>query len=140
MPRIPRENFGVLMLLDELFIQCTLFEVNVARLEDAADHWIKQARGEDFDRKVPPIDILGWSTVCLSAMAAIRRLMHSGQSRDPLVAQHRRDVLRTFLGVNDRLIFPTCDRLKVPTRAYSSPRGGVRDDRISPAFRFSRSR
>ena len=42
--------------------------------------------------------------------------------------------------VNDRLIFPTCDRLKVPTPAYSSPRGGVRDDRMSPAFRFSRSR
>ena len=95
---ISSQNFGILMLLDELHIQCSLFERNVARLEDAADHWIKQARGEDFDRKVPPMDILAWATVCLSAMAAIRRLLHSGQSRNQSVAQHRRDVLRAFLG------------------------------------------
>lgn len=93
---IPSANFGILMLLDELHIQCRLFERNIERLEDAADHWIKMNRGEDFDRKVPPMDILAWCTVCLSAMAAIRHLIVSGRSNP--IADGRRRVLREFLG------------------------------------------
>jgi Tol biopolymer transport system component len=42
--------------------------------------------------------------------------------------------------VNDRLIFPTVDRLKVPTRDYSAAVVWTAADRMSPAFRFSRSR
>ena len=42
--------------------------------------------------------------------------------------------------VNDRLIFPTFDRLKVPTRDYSTAGVWAAADRIKPAFRFSRSR
>jgi hypothetical protein len=83
------------MLIDELHIQCMLFQRAFAHLEDAADHWIKLARGEDFDRKVPPLDILNWCTACLSAMAAIRRLVAAGQPN--AVADYRRKVLREFL-------------------------------------------
>lgn len=75
---IPIANFGVMALVDELHIQCRLIEVYGAHLEDAADHWIKMERGEDFDRKVPPLDILAWCTVCLAAMAAIRRMLFAG--------------------------------------------------------------
>lgn len=93
---ISNANFGVVALLDELHFQCRLFQRNFERLEDAADHWIKMERGEDFDRKVPPIDILAWCTVCLSAMAAIRRLVVAGP-RDP-VADRRRKALQSLLG------------------------------------------
>jgi hypothetical protein len=89
-------NFGVVMLIDELHIQCSLFQRAFSHLEDAADHWIKMSRGEDFDRKVPPLDILNWCTACLAAMSAIRHLLVSGRS-DP-VANRRREVLREFLG------------------------------------------
>ena len=75
---IPNENFGALVLVEEILIQCSLFTANIVRLEDAADHWMRIARSQDFDRKVPPIDILTWATVCLSAMAAIRRLIITG--------------------------------------------------------------
>jgi hypothetical protein len=95
---ISNRNYGVILLLDELHTQCMLFEYNVVRLEDAADHWIKLMRGEDWDRKVPPIDILAWATVCLSAMAAIRRLILDGQAKKPKVAQRRRERVRALLG------------------------------------------
>ena len=43
--------------------------------------------------------------------------------------------------VNDRLILPRGDRLKLPTPVMShASDGGVRVDRTRPAFRFSRSR
>lgn len=84
------------MLIDELHLQCLLFQRAFVHLEDAADHWIKLARGEDFDRRVPPLDILNWCTACLSAMAAIRRLISSGQPN--AVADYRRRILREFLG------------------------------------------
>lgn len=85
---ISNANFGVVALVDELFIQCRLIEVNGARLEDAADHWIKMERGEDFDRKVPPLDILAWCTVCLAAMAAIRRMLFAG-ANSPAIDRRR---------------------------------------------------
>jgi len=93
---IPSANFGVIALLDELFIQCSLLQANGTRLEDAADHWIKLERGEDFNRKVPPLDILAWCTVCLAAMAAIRRLLYAGSSSP--VVNRRRAALQAILG------------------------------------------
>jgi hypothetical protein len=89
-------NFGVVMLVDELHLQCKLFQSAYAHLEDAADHWIQMSRGQDFDRKVPPLDILNWCTACLAAMSAIRHLLVTGRS-DP-VADERRRILREFLG------------------------------------------
>lgn len=81
---ISNANFGVVMLLDELLIQCHLISTSGARLEDAADHWNKMALGQGFDRKVPPIDILAWCTVCPAGMAAIRRLVFGGGKPSPV--------------------------------------------------------
>lgn len=72
------------------------FQRAFAHLEDAADHWIKMSQGEDFGRKVPPLDILNWCTACLAVMSAIRHLIAAGRP-NPL-AHRRREVLRTFLG------------------------------------------
>lgn len=94
---IPNANFGVVALVDELFIQCRLIEVNGARLEDAADHWIKMERGEDFDRKVPPLDILAWCTVCLAAMGATRRLLFAGANS--VIIDRRRAALQDLLSL-----------------------------------------
>ncbi len=94
---ISNANFGVVILLDELLIQCHLISASGAKLEDAADHWNKMALGQDFDRKVPPIEILAWCTVCLAAMAAIRRLLFGGGKPSP-VPDRRRQELRALLG------------------------------------------
>lgn len=74
------------MLVDELHLQCKLFQSAYAHLEDAADHWIKMSRGEDFDRKVAPLDILNWCTACLASMSAIRHLLVSGRSDQSLMS------------------------------------------------------
>jgi hypothetical protein len=93
---VPSENFAAAILLEELWIQCLLFERNVDRLEDGADHWMKQSIGQDFGRSVPPIDMLAWATVCLSSMAAIRRLLVA-DGKSPKAIK-RRAVLYDFLG------------------------------------------
>ena len=83
------------MLLDELHIQCRLVQRASVQLEDGADHWVKLAHGQDFDRKFPPLDILAWCTVCLAGMAAIRRLLVDGEPK-PL-AKRRRSALQRLL-------------------------------------------
>jgi hypothetical protein len=105
---ISNENFGVVILLEEVQIQCMLFENNCARLEDAADHWIKLSHGEDFDRSVPPIDVVAWATVCLSAMAAIRRLLVPSPTRSK--ANKRRAALYQLL---DQPSLPTISSVAV---------------------------
>jgi hypothetical protein len=112
------------MLLDELSIQCSLISGNGARLEDAADHWIKMERGEDFDRKVPPIDILAWCTVCLAAMAGIRRLLIGGEKNG--VADRRRRELQSLLGN------PTLPSFQSPSVRNSWEHLDERLDRLIP--------
>lgn len=92
---ISNANFAVIALLDELHTQCMLIQRAATQLENGADHWIKLSRGEDFDRKFPPLDILAWCTVCLAGMTAIRRLIIGG--KDSPTAARRRLALRRLL-------------------------------------------
>jgi hypothetical protein len=94
---IPNDNFGVVILLDELWVQQTLFDRNYRWLIGAADHWVKLARSQDFDRVMAPIDIVGASTLCLSTMAVVRRMLLIKQKNNPK-ANRRREVLNALLG------------------------------------------
>ncbi|MEW6658215.1 MAG: hypothetical protein AB1424_06120 [Thermodesulfobacteriota bacterium] len=93
---IPGSNFCAVMFLIEIHIQCMLVERYADKLEQGAQHWIKLEGGEDFDGEAAPIDILAWCTVCLAAMAAIRRLVVAGESNPR--ANRRRVALKNLLG------------------------------------------
>ena len=93
---ISNENFGAVILLSELHIQCSLFQRYAEHLESAAQHWIDIGKGIDDGKKSAPLDIVAYCTVCLAAMAAIRRLIIAGEKgRKP---QHRRRALQKLLG------------------------------------------
>jgi len=66
------------MFLLELSLQCQLATRYTEHLEKAAAHWIALENGIDDGGKSPPIDIVACCAVCLSAMAAIRRLLFVG--------------------------------------------------------------
>jgi hypothetical protein len=72
---IPSSNFIAVVLLLELDIQCKLIDRYAKKLEEAASQWIQLEQGMDADTMASPIDIVAACTVCLSAMAAIRRLL-----------------------------------------------------------------
>lgn len=93
---ISGKNFGVVMLLAELHIQCSLVKKAKERLQTGAEHWIKMSRGQDFDNTFSPLEILSWCTVVLSGMASIRHLVVVG--RDEKVAKERRRILLELLG------------------------------------------
>ena len=56
-------------------MQCALFSRSIPRIERAATYWIKIDQGIDDGQTVSPLEIVAECTVCLSAMAAIRRVL-----------------------------------------------------------------
>ncbi|MCK6436307.1 hypothetical protein [Rivihabitans pingtungensis] len=72
---ILRENFDVEIFLSELQLQCKIFEHAIARLEIAAEHWVKAHNGIDDGGRFSPLEIIAECTVCLSAMSAIRKIL-----------------------------------------------------------------
>ena len=77
---IPNSNFGASLFLDELGLQCQLFNRGIAALEEAAKHWQAVEAGIDDGQTVPPLKIIADCTVCLSSLAAIRRILYPNQS------------------------------------------------------------
>lgn len=73
---IPSDNFGAVLFLSELGLQCHLFERAMKNLEAAAEHWNNIAQGIDDGTTAPPLQIVGDCTVCLSSMAAVRRILY----------------------------------------------------------------
>ena len=73
-------NFGAELFLSELNLQCQLFNRSIKRLESAAEYWHKLVRGIDDSNNASPLDIVADCTVCLSAMAAIRRILCPAKS------------------------------------------------------------
>lgn len=73
---ILNSNFGAELFLSELTLQCKLFSEAMKELESAAEHWLKLHRGIDDGLNFPPWKIVGDCTVCLSSMAAVRRILH----------------------------------------------------------------
>lgn len=76
---IPNSNFGASLFLIELGLQCQLFNRGIAALEEAAEHWQAVEAGIDDGKTVPPLKIVADCTVCLSSLAAIRRILYPNQ-------------------------------------------------------------
>jgi hypothetical protein len=89
-------NFGAVLFLLEIGLQCHLFNRSIKRLELAADHWIKLDKGIDDGGSAPPLEIVADCTVCLSAMAAIRRILQPSD-RSGERAKRRSEALMKLL-------------------------------------------
>lgn len=72
---IPSTNFSAVMLLCEIDLQCKTIARAGERLRECAQHWVALSQGIDDGKTAPPIDIVAWCSVCLSASASIRRLL-----------------------------------------------------------------
>ena len=94
---IQSRNFGPVLFLLEIGLQCHLFNRSIKRLDQAADHWIKLDKGIDDGGTAPPLEIVADCTVCLSAMAAVRRILRPAKSASDR-AKHRSEVLLKLLG------------------------------------------
>jgi len=69
--------FNILMYCSDLKFQCALFDRSFKRLEIAAEHWIKVCSGKGTSGEIiSPLEIMAECTVCLSAVAAIRRMLY----------------------------------------------------------------
>ncbi len=70
---ISAEHLAIVILLDELELQCSLAESAIERLRLAAHAWKNKVPGAGR-----PIDVVGDCIICLSAAAAIYRLLEPG--------------------------------------------------------------
>ncbi len=93
---IPNANFGEVLFLLELDLNCKLFKQAFAVLEVAAQHRISLEKGIDDGKPGSPLQIVAECTVCLSSLAAIRRIL-SPSSKDTR-AQERASTIRDLLG------------------------------------------
>lgn len=99
---IPSHNFGAVLFLEELLLQCQLVTRSAERLDQAAAYWIDLERSI-HERTIAkgdiaaPIAIIADCVVCLSAMAAIRRILYPSGSVSNRV-QKRSAVLLNMLG------------------------------------------
>jgi len=73
---IPSSNFGAILFLSELGLQINLFERSLQQLECAAKHWVDMNNGIDDGKKFPPLEIVAHCSVCLSALAGVRRVLY----------------------------------------------------------------
>ncbi len=94
---IPSHNFGAVLFLSELGLQCQLFERAMKNLETAAEHWNNMAQGIDDGKTAPPLQIVADCTVCLSSMAAVRRILYPNQKATSVI-KHRALTLLKVLG------------------------------------------
>ena len=91
---IPAEYFPLIILLDELQLQCQLAQLAIERLRKSADAWKHQIPGEG-----KPLDIVADCIVCLSAAASIYRLLEPGkrEGKKHMVTAKRAKALRRVL-------------------------------------------
>ncbi len=94
---IPSHNFGAVLFLSELGLQIHLFQRSVRRLERAAVHWKQMEDGIDDGDTAPPLEIVADCTVCLSSLAAVRRVLRPNSSA-PAKAKRRATAIDDLLG------------------------------------------
>lgn len=76
---IPSSKFGTVILLCEVDLNSKIILRSTEKLRVAAKHWIDLSKGIDDGSKAPPIDIVTDCFACLTAAAAISRLLHIGK-------------------------------------------------------------
>lgn len=75
---IHSSNFNTVILLCEVDLNCKIIVRNTEKLRVAAKHWLDLSKGIDDGGKAPPIDIVTSCFACLTAAAAIARLLYLG--------------------------------------------------------------
>lgn len=78
---IHNPNFNTAILLCEVDLNCKIILRNIEKLKVAAKHWIDLSKGIDDGGKALPIDIVTDCFACLTAAAAIVRLLYIGDRR-----------------------------------------------------------
>ena len=92
---IPSAHFDEVVFLYELDINCSLFNRAFASLQVAATHRINLANSIDDGQPGSPILIVEQCTVCLSALAAIRRILAPASTKPRI--QERASRMRSLL-------------------------------------------
>lgn len=78
---VENSYFNILIYCSDLQFQCSLFNRSFKRLVICAEHWIKLCSGKSTNGEVvSPLEIMAECTVCLSAMAAIRRMLFPSEN------------------------------------------------------------
>lgn len=96
---VENSYFNILIYCSDLKFQCSLFERSFKRLGVCAEHWIKLCSGKGTDGEVvSPLEIMAECTVCLSAMAAIRRMLFPSEKANSK-ARSRSSLLKELLNV-----------------------------------------
>lgn len=93
---IPNKHFEEVVFLSELELNCSLFSRAFSALQISAQHRINLDQGIDDQLPGSPILIVEQCTVCLSALAAIRRIL-TPASKKPRT-QERASRMRDLLG------------------------------------------
>lgn len=88
---------GAVLFLLDLMTRCQIVARCADRLERAAKHWVNVEQGIDDGQVAPPLDIIVDCTVCLSSMAAIRRILRPKDGSKPAV-KRRSSALLKLLG------------------------------------------
>ena len=109
MSGIPSYNFDADLFFSELHLQCLLFKRSINRLERAAEHWKNLEWHIDDGDKAPPLEIVADSIVCLSAMAAVRRILWPAVDASSKVKSRA----QTLLCLLDGLSMPNVASVKV---------------------------
>lgn len=94
---IPGSNFGAVLFLSELGLQIHLFERSMTRLTRAAQHWGDLNSHIDGGGTASTLEIVADCSVCLSALAAVRRVLYPGTGSNPNV-RRRSEALLSVLG------------------------------------------
>lgn len=81
-------------------MNCKIIVRNTEKLRVAAKHWIDLSKGMDDGGKAPPIDIVTDCFACLTAAAAVARLLYLGNRNGKKAARikQRCDLLMCELG------------------------------------------
>lgn len=83
---VENSYINILLYCSDLNFQCNLFNRSFKRLEVCAEHWIKLCSGKGVGCEViSPLDLMAECTVCLSSMAAIRRMLYPNEKVNPAV-------------------------------------------------------
>jgi hypothetical protein len=93
---IPSHNFGAELFLSELSLQCDLFERAMNNLKIAAEHWKKLADCVDDGKTASPLQIVSDCTVCLSSMAAVRRILYPNKKASVLAKSRASAILNVL--------------------------------------------
>jgi hypothetical protein len=79
------DNFPASLLLAELHIQCQLISESFNFLRNVSNQLVENCSGRFDGVNYSPFLIIGHCTICLSGMAAIRKMLFHLDRKDPII-------------------------------------------------------